>query len=349
MKVFIYSEDLSEPLDEGIKKAVSYIINGISKKSNVLTVCYRGKKSDKNSIEIIKSNRLLLSRKLRNIIKKFNPDIILYIPRWCGTFASFIRMRILSYYKQKSNSVMVILQPKHLAGFKKLLIKYFFKPDIIFSPSPKVICEMKELGIPVEFFPLFVDKEKFKPIQNKNQKKLLRRKYGLPLEKFIILHVGHLNSGRNLKALVPLQNEYNQVIIVGSSTTQYVSYRDETLKEELENHGIIVMDKYLENIEEIYQLSDVYVFPTVYDGGSIGIPLSVLEARSCRLPIITTDFGGLKSIFGHDEEGFIYSNPDNFIVNINKIKEKVSLIISDDDLDRVNKSFFKSIEKILGE
>jgi len=346
MKVFIYSENLSEPFDEGIKKTAFHIINGLSKITTVFVACRNGKKFKETFMDLINSNRLLISFKLRKRVKNFDPDIIVYIPRWCGTFASFVRMKILNIYNQRSNSVMVILQPKKISRLQEKLIR-FLKPNKVYTPSPEVLEQMSELEIHVEFLPLFVDREQFKPIENLNKKSKLREKYGLPLEKFIILHVGHINSGRNLEALVPLQKNNNQVVIVGSSSTTEVAYKDEVLKGVFKEKGIIVIDNYIDNIEEIYQLSDIYIFPTTFSGGCIGIPLSVLEARACGLPIITTNFGGLKRILSYNYKDFIYSKPENFLKNINKMKMHLGTLPNNDDLERINNLFHISLLKML--
>ncbi len=65
----------------------------------------------------------------------------------------------------------------------------------------------------------------------------------------------------------------------------------------LDEAGVIVIDKYLEAIEEIYQAADCYVFPVSSETGSIETPLSVLEAMACNLPVVSTRFGGLEDLF----------------------------------------------------
>ena len=71
----------------------------------------------------------------------------------------------------------------------------------------------------------------------------------------------------------------------------------------------MIIDRFVENIEEVYQLSDVYIFPVKEEMNAIDIPLSVLEAASCNLQIVTTDYGELKVFKG--EDGFFYTNDFN--------------------------------------
>jgi len=345
MKIFIFTEDLSKPLEEGIKKVAFDIINDLSKVANVLVVCHVGQIFRENFINL-KTNRLLINIRLQKIIKKFNPDIILYIPRWCGTFAGFVRMKILSIYNRRSKSLMIILQPKKIGRLQRKLIK-FLKPDKAFSPSPMVIDQLTEYKIPIEFLPLTVDRNKFRSLSDFSKKKELRIKYGLPLKKFIILHVGHINSGRNLEALIPLQKNNNQVVIVGSSSTSDVAYKDEALKDLLKEKRIIIVDNYIEKIEEVYQLADVYVFPVIFEGGCIGIPLSILEARACGLPIISTDFGGIRKLFSSKLEGIIYAKTNDFPSLIKQIKLQKRLYPEKDFLDFTDRLFKRCLNNMI--
>jgi glycosyltransferase involved in cell wall biosynthesis len=344
-KIFIYSENLAEPLDEGIKRSAVYIIEALSQVASVAVGCGYGQTSQDSCFEVIPSNRLLISVKLRKALRDFNPDIILYIPRWCGTFSSFVRIRILNFFNQRSRSVMVILQPKRIGGLQRKILRYL-KPYVVLTPSPDVMQQMREFGINVEFLPLFVDTNKFMPLEDSRRKKELRSKYGFPLEKIIVLHVGHINSGRNLEALIPLQKDENQVVVVESSSTSEVANRDEILKDELKKNGIIIVDHYVQHIEEIYQLADVYVFPTVFQGGCIGIPLSVLEARACGVPVVSTDFGGLRRVFGNNKRDLVFSDPADFSKEVNKFKNK-DLHPRADDVVRINEAFKKALLRII--
>jgi glycosyltransferase involved in cell wall biosynthesis len=52
---------------------------------------------------------------------------------------------------------------------------------------------------------------------------------------------------------------------------------------------------------EAFMNADCYLFPTYYEG----MPISVLEAMACGLPIITRPVGGLRDLMKHGEMGFL--------------------------------------------
>jgi glycosyltransferase involved in cell wall biosynthesis len=163
------------------------------------------------------------------------------------------------------------------------------KPDLVLVQSDAMKLRFAELGCAVRFLPPGINLDKFKPLSNKKE---LRRRYGVPEESYVVLHVGHIKKGRNVETLVNVLNGIAQVVFVGSPSS--VNRR---LYRYLTNHGCIVWTRYFPFIEEIYNLADCYVFPTFNHKEAIQIPLSVIEAMACNLPVITTKFGGLTDLF----------------------------------------------------
>ena len=93
-----------------------------------------------------------------------------------------------------------------------------------------------------------------------------------------------------MSALAPLQRQDGmQVLVVGSSAFGC----DRQLVERLREQGIRVIDEYLPRVEEVYQLADCYAFPVQAEENAIEVPLSVLEAMACNLPVVATPYGGL--------------------------------------------------------
>lgn len=73
----------------------------------------------------------------------------------------------------------------------------------------------------------------------------------------------------------------------------------------LETRGnVTIIDSYLQSIHEIHQLADVYLLPVMDIENCIDVPLIVLEAASCNLPVVTTEYGELTAF--REQEGFLF-------------------------------------------
>jgi glycosyltransferase involved in cell wall biosynthesis len=58
--------------------------------------------------------------------------------------------------------------------------------------------------------------------------------------------------------------------------------------------GVRVHREYTTEIGDIYRAADLYLFPVdSSQAGAIELPLSVLEAVHCGLPVLTTEYGAL--------------------------------------------------------
>ena len=338
-RILLVSEFINPPYDEGIKKTVYNLYKYLNKKYKVKVITRYGFE-DKN-IYIIKSNKLFFSLKTRVLIKKINPDIIIYLPFSSATFPSYLRNKILSSYKLNAKNIFIALQPKRMHFIQNLILK-FIKPGLALTQSPDLKKIWDRYNIRSIILPAITDLNIFKPILNFDNKQKLLVKYNLPRDKCIITHIGHLNKTRNLESLIPLQNDNNQVVIILSSSTPSDAIGPISLKEKLISSGIIIIDKYIANIEEIYQLSDFYVFPVISKTGSISLPLSVLEAHACNIPVITTNYGSLKLYFNNNSN-IIFSKTEHFSNEINNYK-KTEFVNS---IKQINNSFYKIIDKAI--
>ncbi len=341
-KVLFISEYLNPPYDEGIKKTVYNLFLDLDDNYDLKVICRHG--FEKDNIHIVNTNPLFYSREVKSIIKNFSPESIVYLPFQSSTFASYLRLKVFSFLAKKANIIFIALQPKPIKTWQKVIIR-MIKPKVAFTPSPALHTIWNSMGVKNELIPLLTDLSIFKPLADNGKKKSLRLKYNLSAEAFIITHMGHLNEGRNLKTLIPLQKYGVQVVVVGSSSTPIDAYGKETLKDELLNSGIIIIDRYIENIEEIYQLSDLYIFPVVKKNSSIGMPLSVLEARACGVPVLTSNYGSLDFYLDNDYGGIFYSEPEKFLEKFKAIKLELNKDLDKTKVSELNDIFFSSIHK----
>lgn len=293
----VLSNCLAEVSDEGCLKLSKNLISRIKKaKPDTKVITYERKNalSDKHIV----INKFMLSRELFSFFRSVN-EPILYIPFPARTFSTALRIFILSLYSRNKLSVVSVMN-YHTNLVSKLLLRLSGAQFIVFSKDTYVFYEKTVGQKRVTYLKTGVDTDRFLPVTDE-KKSELKKKYGFS-DAPVILHVGHLNRGRNIAQLMKLDEKY-QVLLVTSTLTK--SEQDIELKTELLSRpNIRIIDDYIPDIEEIYQLSDVYFFPVIEQGRCIDVPLSAMEAASCNLPVITTDYGEMKEFT--DKDGFYY-------------------------------------------
>lgn len=310
-KILFISEALSAPFDEGLKNVAFSLYAQLNKKSDALTVTNMENDVDEDNILKIRLNRLFLNYKLRRCIKKFSPHVILYFPESSVTIASFLRAKILKIMGRTSGLAVLGSQYRKYSPVQKFILRNLLKPDLLLLLGKSDEYYFKKNGFNVKILPPAVDTEKYSP-STTEEKWEIRSGFNIPREKFVILHVGHIKVKRNIECLMEVQKiDKAQVVIVGSTSLGM----EEDVKNKLIEAGIIVIDKYVPDICKIYKMSDLYIFPVKCETEAIEMPLSVLEAMACNLPIITTRFRGLREHFEEDE-GFRYFDDEKKLPDI---------------------------------
>jgi glycosyltransferase involved in cell wall biosynthesis len=308
--ICVIAEDLSLPVDEGIKHFAISLVQGWSQEHRVLGLSVRslGQITTPNTASL-RTNKFFLSYRLFSRLRRFKPEIICYVPSASATIFSLLRARMLKVYCPGARVVMVSLQPRHYGRVSRHLIP-LFSPDMIYVQHEHAMRQLLTLGCKTKMLTSGVDLRKFAPV-SPDRKGELRTKYGLDPKAFTVLHVGHITRERNIELLIDIHREHAaQVVLVGSSLIH--DDRAE-ISSRLKEQGIVILDKYFENIEELYQLSDCYIFPVVSDQSCIGIPLSVLEAMACNVPVAAIRYGLLPSLF-HEEQGIFFAEaPEGLI------------------------------------
>lgn len=271
--------------DEGLRNIAFYLCRELSKRHELLHQC-------------LKPYRRLFTISFWRKIKDFDPHIIHFIPG--PTIKSFMIMRAVKICFPQAKTVMSATCPV-LSAFSKRFVP-LLKPDLILTQSQKSEQIFAHLGCKVRFLPSGVDTERFVPV-TEAVKDALRMKYGLNGEKPIVLHVGHITKRRNVLIFKELQREgHAQILLISNLSIPL----DQEVYESLIRCGSVVLRVYFRDIEEVYALSDCYIFPVTNPTGSIEMPLSVMEAMSCNLPVITTRFGALPRVF-KEGDGLLYA------------------------------------------
>ena len=244
-------------------------------------------------------NKLFLNPKFLYYLRSSGEDV-LYIPFPTRLLPMALRIWILSLFVKRLR-VLSIMQPSanKLGG---MLIRAS-KAEITTLSRDTWQFYQSISGQRTEYIQTGVDTTQFFPV-SEAEKIRLRKKYGFAPDAKIVLHVGHLNEGRNIRKLMDISPEYQVILVVSTYTA---NERNAELRKELESHpNIRVLDQYIEKIQEIYQLSNVYFFPVEQSGHCIDIPLSVLEAAACNIPVVATPYGELEQLVG--QPGFWFTD-----------------------------------------
>ena len=313
-KIFLISEALSAPFDEGTKNIAFFLHRELEMKKNVLSLTKEGNNVDNLKVIKIGLNKLFLNNKLRLLLKAYSPDIILYIPENSCTFNSFLRAKILKLISGKIKVVMLGVQHVKYTYIQNILLTKFLKPDLLLLLGRSDVDFFVKKGMNVKILPPAVDSIKFCPAKEEEKKKL-RAEYNIPQSKIVVLHVGHIKTNRNIECLLKIQKINDMQVVIVSSTSKGT---DNNLKNRLMKEGIQVIDGFIPDISKIYKMSDIYIFPVFDNTAAIEMPLSVLEALACNLPVITRRFGGLVNYFKEDV-GFRYFDTDDELVKIIKL------------------------------
>lgn len=110
----------------------------------------------------------------------------------------------------------------------------------------------------------------------------------------------------------------------------------DTLQASIERHGLQdrvallgALDQH--QILELYQSSDLFTLPCVVSatGDQDGIPVSLMEAMACQLPVVTTAVAGIPELVQHEQSGLLVRQADP-----SELADALERLITDPSLRR---------------
>jgi len=325
--------DFTQNPDEGMKNLSFYLRSELSRKNQVLSL----------------GPRSIFSRNFWRDMSEFEPEIIHYIHG--PSIRSLAMLKLLGRYFKQAKTVASAIHPNFSRWSRRLIP--LLRPDLVLVQSQKAENFFKCFGCRTKFFPNGVDLQKYFPI-SPSEKMTLRKKYGLPEHSFIILHVGHIKKNRNLEILSKLKKQSDVLVLIVGSPAFPV---EASIYGFLKKSGCIIWRKYFNNLEEIYNFSDCYIFPTtdlagdLSSAGSIEMPLSVLEAMACNLPVVSTKFRALPRLFTEGNGFFYFENLDELLEKIRIIRNgfltKTREMVAPYSWDRIINQLEKIYREIL--
>ena len=319
--VFLVAEELrvkpeGGAPDEGYAKVVFELGNALTQHATVVTHVTReaatmDRSGSAGSRARLGFNRMraVLNRRLWADLRQARPATVVYLSRSSTTLSALLRSRLLKLMVGRARVVMIGLQPRRL-GLTARILSRFLWPDLLLVTTEEELRGTRQLGAKAERVMTGVNLARFRPAEP-GEKKALRRKFGISEDTDVLLHVGHLTEGRNLEALYPLAaRPKTTVVVVTSSQRTPASSR---LEDQLKAHGIVLIQRYLADIGEVYRLADCYVFPTLSTDYAIALPLSILEAMASDLPVASMRFGALPERFGNVDGVLLVSSSGELV------------------------------------
>ena len=88
----------------------------------------------------------------------------------------------------------------------------------------------------------------------------------------------------------------------------------------------VIFAGYRSDIPDILNAADIFVFPSYHEG----MPVSVLEAMACGLPIICSEIRGNVDIIKGGDNGYLFQPND-----ANTLGDKLTLLMNDVDKRKV--------------
>lgn len=292
--MIILSDCLTEMTDEGSLKVAASLTKRLRAADSGTMVISYDRQPDWAD-QHLQLNKLFLNPKLLKILRS-RTDRVLYIPFASNTLASMLRLCVLSLAcRRRLWALFALRHPMN--GLSRLLLRLSRAKVLTLSAASCTF--FREAAGNAAQLRAGVDTRRFVPV-SAGKKEELRRKYGVIPGKKVLLHVGHLNQGRNVGALLGAGEDYHVFLVVST-----VTETDEALRHQLEARpNTTIIDTYQPEIQELYQLADVYLFPVLEEEHCIDVPLSVLEAASCNVPVVTTEYGELTAF--RNEPGFCF-------------------------------------------
>ena len=273
---------------------------------------------------------LALSSKLFDVISKHKIDVLHVHYAIPHAYAAYMAKKIL---KENGYNIPIITT---LHGTDITLVgnNPFYKPAVTFSinKSDIVTCVSKSLmedtreffGIKreIKVIPNFIDIDKYARKLNLCQGNMLAQD-----DEKIIVHVSNFRPLKRIIDVLKIFEKINQkinskLIMVGDGPDKKKA--KEFLRKNNLKNKVIFLGKTSE-VDEILCSSDLFLLPSEKE--SFG--LAALEAMALKVPVISTNTGGLKDLNINGNSGYTSD-----IGDIDSMAKNAIKILSDDSLEK---------------
>jgi glycosyltransferase involved in cell wall biosynthesis len=176
------------------------------------------------------------------------------------------------------------------------------RADLFVSISQRIRAEIVAGGVSpgdIQDIPNGVDLSRFPPAVPE-ERRVLRERSGLPLDRVIVCYSGKLIRYKGLELLLDVWRDIvarrsdAYLVLIGSGSGQHLSCED-ALRAFVQQHGLdsaVWFTGYTHDVAGYLRCADLYVFPSEREG----FPLGPLEALACGLPVVASTAGTLPEV-----------------------------------------------------
>ena len=174
----------------------------------------------------------------------------------------------------------------------------------------------------VEFFPLGINSDDFKPIP---RDKILSQQLGISSKDKVVIFVGTIYPFAGLDTLIKKFNCLKQkvpnvkFIIIGGGP-HFDKIKSLIKKNELNSDIILTGFQPQSYIRNYVSLADICITPFVINDITDNImPVKIIEYLACGKPVLSTPMKGTLQLFPDETFGIFYSNLENFIDTLSSL------------------------------
>ncbi|MBI4945494.1 MAG: glycosyltransferase family 4 protein [Bacteroidetes bacterium] len=151
--------------------------------------------------------------------------------------------------------------------------------------------------------------------------KNVKSKYKLP--QTYLLYVGTIEKRKNLLTILKALTIVKDIslVVVGKKKSYFKKVQDFISSNDLGKRINFLEDVSNEDLPAIYNSAEIFIYPSLFEG--FGIP--IIEALTCKTPVITTQDGCFAEAGGPDS---IYIDP----MNHEQLAEEIKKILSSPEL-----------------
>ncbi|MEH6942740.1 glycosyltransferase family 4 protein [Bacillus sp. JJ722] len=251
---------------------------------------------------------LRIVNKLAAFINKEQFDIVHSHGPRANLFMSFIKKKIQAVWVTTIHSDPKLdFMKGGLKGriFTMLNLRTLKKIDFFFAVSERFKDNLVALGIPANIIHTIYNGITFsEPLERDDS---LQKELKLSNDDFVMTMVARLHPIKGhdlvLKALKKLNNPHIHLVLVGDGP---IKDEIQGLVNNLELQNNVHFLGFRQDVDHIYSNSHIALLAS----HSESFPLALLEAANQKLPLISTDVGGVRQLLSSDEYGWVAPTND---------------------------------------